>query len=66
MLWMPLLAEGGSFNWIGLLITGVAIAVFWLILRTVLKLTVKIFFIGCVSLAILTGIVFLLVHFLTA
>ena len=61
MLWMPGLAEGG-FNWVGLITTIVVVAVIWFIVRAVLKITLKIFAIGCMGLLILSGIAFVLLY----
>ena len=61
MLFMPALAQGG-FNWFGLAVTVVIVAILWVIVRALLKITLKIFAFGCLGLLILTGIVFLLNH----
>ena len=57
MLFAPLLAEN-SFNWTGLILTLIGVAVGWTILRFVLRLTMKIFAIGCLGLLIFVGGVF--------
>jgi len=57
MLLAPYLAESG-FNWTGLILTLIGVAVGWTILRFVLRLTLKIFAIGCLGLLILVGGVF--------
>ncbi len=59
MLFMPGLAEG-SINWFGLAVTVVIVAILWVIVRFLLKITLKIFAIGCLGLLILTGVIYLL------
>ncbi len=61
MLFMPALAQGG-FNWLGLVVTLVVLAVVWLVIRTVLKITLRIFAIGCLGLLILSGVAFVLLY----
>jgi len=61
MLFMPALAQG-SFNWLGLVVTLVVLAVVWLVIRTILKITMKIFAIGCMGILILSGIAFVLLY----
>ncbi|HLE29675.1 MAG TPA: hypothetical protein VI793_16240 [Anaerolineales bacterium] len=61
MLPIPLLAEG-PFNWTGLILTLVALAVGWTILRFVLRLTLKIFALGCTGLLIVVGVLFVLLY----
>ncbi len=61
MLLMPALAQGG-FNWLGLVVTVVVLAVVWLVIRTVLKITLKLFAIGCLGILILSGIAFVLLY----
>ena len=61
MLFMPALAQGG-FNWQGLLVTLVVLAILWLVVRLILKITMKIFAIGCLGLLILAGLAFLLLY----
>jgi len=61
MLFMPALAAG-SFNWQGLLITLVVLAIVWIVIRAILKITLKIFAIGCLGLLILSGIAFVLLY----
>ncbi len=61
MLFMPALAQG-SFNWLGLVVTLVVLAVVWLVIRTILKITMKIFAIGCLGLLILSGVAFVLLY----
>ena len=61
MLFMPALAQGG-FNWLGLVVTLVVLAVVWLVIRTILKITMKIFAIGCMGILILSGIAFVLLY----
>ncbi len=58
---MPALAQGGI-NWFGLAVTVVIVAILWVIVRALLKITLKIFAIGCLALLILTGLVFVLNH----
>ena len=59
MLFMPSLAQGGI-NWFGLAVTVVIVAILWVIVRFLLKITLKIFAIGCLGLLILTGVIHLL------
>lgn len=59
MLFIPALAEGG-FNWLGLVVTLVVLAIGWVVVRTLLKITLKIFAIGCLGILILSGIAFVL------
>jgi hypothetical protein len=61
MLFMPGLAAGG-FNWLGLVVTLVVLAVVWLVVRTILKITLKIFAIGCLGILILSGIAFVMLY----
>jgi hypothetical protein len=61
MLFMPALAEGG-FNWLGLVVTLVVLAIIWVVVRTVLKITLKIFAIGCIGILILSGLAFVLLY----
>ncbi len=61
MVFMPALAQG-SFNWLGLVVAVVVLAVVWLVIRTILKITLKIFAIGCLGLLILSGIAFVLLY----
>jgi hypothetical protein len=56
MLFVPL-AEGG-FNWLGLAVTLVVLAIVWVVIRTILKITLKLFAIGCLGLLILSGLAF--------
>ena len=44
-------------NWVLWGIVGVALLVGWTILRTVLRLTMRVFALGCVGLVVLVGIV---------
>ena len=59
MLFAPVLA-GGGFNWTGLVIALVVLAVGWTILRFVLRLTMRLFALGCVGLLFVVGIAFVL------
>jgi hypothetical protein len=61
MLLAPVLAEGG-FNWAGLAIALVVLAIGWTILRYVLRLTMKIFALGSIALLVLVGIAFVLLY----
>jgi hypothetical protein len=61
MLFMPALAEG-SFNWLGLVVTLVVLAIIWVVVRTLLKITLKIFAIGCLGILILSGLAFVLFY----
>jgi hypothetical protein len=61
MLFAPVLA-GGGFNWVGLIVTVVVLAILWLVVRTVLKITMKIFAVGCLGLLILSGIAFVMLY----
>ena len=58
MLFTLTLAET-PINWLGLALALVGLAVGWTILRFVLRLTLKIFAIGCLGLLLLTGGMFL-------
>jgi hypothetical protein len=44
-------------NWVLLAVVGVALAVGWTILRMVLRLTMRMFAMGCIGLIILAAIV---------
>lgn len=44
-------------NWVMLAVVGVALAIGWTILRFVLRLTMRMFAMGCVGLLLLCGIV---------
>ena len=61
MLFMPALAASG-FNWPGLIITLVVLAILWVVVRALLKITLKIFAIGCLGILILSGIAFVLFY----
>ncbi len=61
MLPMPLLA-GSTPSWMGVVIAVIALAVIWFVIRTVLKITMKIFAIGCLGLLVLSGIAFVLLY----
>ena len=61
MLSMLALAQSG-FNWLGLVVTLVVLAVVWVVVRTLLKITLKIFAIGCLGMLILSGIAFVLLY----
>ena len=61
MFFLPALAQGG-FNWLGLLVTLVVLAILWGVVRTVLKITLRIFAIGCLGILILSGIAFVLYY----
>ncbi len=54
MLFLPLFADE-PFNWTGLILSLIGLAVGWTVLRFVLRLTLKIFAIGCLGLLILVG-----------
>jgi hypothetical protein len=63
-MWLtPILAEGG-FSWVGLGIALAALAIGWTILRFVLRLTMKIFAIGCLGLLVLVGAGFVLFYWM--
>ncbi len=61
MLLAPVLAEGG-FNWGGLALTLIVLALGWTILRFVLRLTLKMFALGGIGLLILVGLAFVLLY----
>jgi hypothetical protein len=61
MEFIPVLA-GGGFNWVGLGIALVVLALVWFVVRTLLKITLKIFAIGCLGILILSGIAFVMVY----
>lgn len=61
MWFIPALASSG-FNWMGVAVALVVLALVWFVVRTALKITLRIFAIGCVGILILTGIAFVLVH----
>ena len=48
--------QAGEINWVGLAVALVVLAVGWIILRTVLRLTMRIFAIGCIGLLIVVGV----------
>jgi hypothetical protein len=50
-------------NWALWLVLGVALAIGWTILRFVLRLTMRMFAMGCVGLLLLTGIVVAVAYF---
>ena len=50
-------------NWVLLAVVGVALAIGWTILRMVLRLTMRMFAMGCVGLVILGAIVFVVATF---
>jgi hypothetical protein len=50
-------------NWVLLAVVGVALTVGWTILRMVLRLTMRMFAVGCVGLVILGAIVFVVATF---
>ncbi len=61
MLSVPLLA-GSTPSWVTIIVGVVALAIIWFVVRTVLKITMKIFAIGCLGLLILSAIAFLLIY----
>jgi len=61
MLPAPHLAET-PFNWPGLLLALLALAAGWTILRFVLRLTLKVFALGCLGLLIVVGAMFVLLY----
>jgi hypothetical protein len=61
MLPMPLLA-GSTPSWVTIIVAVVALAVIWFVIRTVLKITMKVFAIGCLGLLILSGVAFVLFY----
>ena len=61
MLFALFLAEN-SFNWWGLAITLIVLALGWTILRFVLRLTLRIFALGGIALLILVGLAFVLLY----
>jgi len=50
-------------NWTLWLVVGVALAIGWTILRFALRLTMRMFAMGCVGLLLLTGIVVAVAYF---
>jgi hypothetical protein len=50
-------------NWVLLGVVGVVLLVGWTILRTVLRLTMRMFALGCVGLVILAAIVVAVAYF---
>jgi hypothetical protein len=50
-------------NWTLWIVVGVALAIGWTILRMVLRLTMRMFAVGCVGLVILAAIVFAVAYF---
>jgi hypothetical protein len=50
-------------NWTLWIVVGVALAIGWTILRMVLRLTMRMFAVGCVGLVILAAIVFAVSYF---
>jgi hypothetical protein len=60
MLLAPVFA---GFNWTGLAIALVVLALGWTILRFVLRLTMRLFALGCLGLLIVVGAAFVLVYF---
>ena len=50
-------------NWVLWGVVGVVLVVGWTILRTVLRLSMRIFTMGCVGMIILAGIVFAVAYF---
>lgn len=61
MLLAPVWVESG-FNWTGLAITLIVLALGWTILRFVLRLTLRIFALGGIALLILVGLTFVLLY----
>ena len=61
MLVMPALAQGG-FNWLEVLIGVVVLAIVWVVVRAILKITLKIFALGCLGILILSGLAFVLLY----
>ena len=62
MLLATYLTEGDSNWWLGLVLTLIALAVGWTILRFVLRLTLRIFAIGCLGLLVVVGAMFVLLY----
>ena len=62
MLLATYLTEGDSNWWLGLILTLIALAVGWTILRFVLRLTLKIFAVGCLGLLVVVGAMFVLLY----
>ena len=60
MLLAPIFA---GFNWTGLVIALVVLALGWTILRFVLRLTMRLFALGCLGLLIVAAAGFVLVYF---
>ncbi len=54
----PMLADSPPMNWTGLVIALVALAAGWVILRVVLRLTLKVFACGCTVLLAVVGAAF--------
>ena len=50
-------------NWTLMAVVGVVVALGWTILRMVLRLTMRMFALGCVGLVILAGIVVAVAYF---
>jgi hypothetical protein len=61
MLFMPALANI-SFSWAGLGIAALVLALLWIVVRLVLKITLRLFAIGCLGILILAGIAFVMVY----
>ncbi len=61
MLPAPSLAET-PFNWPGLLLALLALAAGWTILRFVLRLTLRVFALGCLGLLAVVGVMFVLLY----
>jgi hypothetical protein len=50
-------------NWVMLAVVGIAVAIGWTILRIVLRLTMRMFALGCVGLLLLAGVVAAVAYF---
>jgi len=61
MLFMPPLANI-TFSWAGLGIAVVVLALLWIVVRAVLKLTLRLFAIGCLGILVLAGIAYVLAN----
>jgi hypothetical protein len=52
----------GEINWLGLGVTLAVLAVGWTILRFALRMTMRIFALGCLGLLIVVGVAFVLLY----
>jgi hypothetical protein len=50
-------------NWVLLAVVGIALAIGWTFLRIVLRLTIRMFSMGCIGLLLLGGIVAAVAYF---